>query len=202
MRNTGKCEVRTIYDVESITAYAKRKLRRLIISAIALSVLFIASVTAIILYSRILPVFICGIILSCTSASCLGRLLHSVRTEDYTSVCGEIADVHKEIKIVRTTLVGGINPFGPRKYDKYNKEEVRLEICIQGDEEIRGYFMTETTEEHAAYYEARGEAMHMWGTRFPVRLSTDDEKWLCPICGEFNSRDKKHCMSCGIKAIK
>ena len=202
MRNTDTCEDRTIYDVESITAYAKRKLRRLIISAIALSILFIASVLAIIFYSRILPVFICGIFLACTSAACLGRLWHSVRTEDYTSVCGEIADVHKEIKIVRTTLGGGINLFGPRKYDKYNKEEVRLEICIQGDEEIRGYFMTETTEEHAAYYEERGAAMHIWGTRFPVRLDCDGERWLCPICGELNSRDKKHCAACGIKAIK
>ncbi len=203
MRNTDEYNGRTIYDVESITAYAKRRLRTIIISLSLYTLLLAASVIAIILYGSYLAVFIIAVTLICISTLMLGRTIKIIKLQDYTYVLGDIANVHKEIKTVRTTLGGGINLFGPRKYDKYNKEQVRLEICIRSEGEIHGYFMTETNEEHAAYYEAAyGEAMHIWGTRFPVRINTDEEAWLCPICGEFNSRDTKHCTSCGIKAIK
>ena len=98
--------------------------------------------------------------------------------------------------------VGGINPFGTRKYDSYSKNEIRLEVFIQKGEDVHGCFLKDVVEEHADYYEAKGKAMHIWGTHFPVKLEIGKEKWLCPLCGKFNANEEKTCEKCKKKILK
>ena len=203
MKDITSSDMHTAYDSAAIIARSKGKLRALIIALILYSLLFTAAILAIIFHSRILPVFICSILLACTSAARLWKLAQVIHTSDYTAISGRIAKVHKEIKTVRTTLGGGINLFGPRKYDTYNKEDLRLEIFIEDKNgNVRGYYLRWATKEHEKYYESGGEATHIWGTRFPVKANSNCEKWLCPICGEFNSPHEKICAGCGVKAIK
>ena len=171
-----------IYDVEGLVAESKKNLRNSIVKISISAVVLTLSILAIIFFGSYMLVFIGGIVLACVSAFMCYKWVKQISFADYSSACGEIADVHKDVKIVDTKVVGGIG-FGPRKYDSYNKSEVRLGVFIKNGEQVRGYFFNDGTEEHAKYYEAKGEAIHIWGTRFPVKLEIGNEKWLCPVCG-------------------
>ena len=190
-----------IYDVEGLAAKAKKNLRNSIVKIIVAAVILTLSILAIVFFSSYMLVFIGGIVLACVSAFMCYKMVKQISFTDYSSACGEIEDVHKEIKIVDTKIVGGIG-FGPRKYDSYNKREVRLGVFIKNGEQVRGYFFNDGTEEHAKYYDAKGQAIHIWGTHFPVKLDIGKEKWLCPICGEFNASEEKICVNCKEKILK
>ena len=195
-------ELNTPYDIVGLVEDAKKNLRSFIVQIAICGVLLILSILAIIFFGSYMLVFIGGIVLACVSAFSISKLIKKFSFADYSSARGEIVDVHKEIKIVRTTKVGGINPFGVRRYDHDGKTEVRLGVFIQEGEQVRGCFFNDGTEEHAKYYEAKGEAIHIWGTHFPVKLEIGAEKWLCPICGEFNSHEEKYCARCKRKILK
>lgn len=190
-----------VYDVDGLVAEAKKDLRSSIVKISVAAVVLTLSILAIIFFGSYMLVFIGGIVLACVSAFMCYKWVKKISFADYSSACGEIEDVHKEIKIVDTKIVGGIG-FGPRKYDSYNKSEVRLGVFIKNGEEVRGYFFNDGTEEHAKYYEAKGEAIHIWGTHFPVKLEIEGDKWLCPVCGEFNASEVKSCKRCKRKILK
>ena len=197
MKNNGNL----VYDVDGLVAEAKKDLRNSVVKIGIAAVVLTLSILAIIFFGSYMLVFIGGIVLACVSASMCYKLVKQISFADYSSACGEIANVHKEIKIVDTKIVGSIG-FGPRKYDSYNKSEVRLGVFIKNGEQVRGYFFNDGTEEHAKYYEAKGEAIHIWGTHFPVKLEISGDKWLCPVCGEFNSNEEKTCTRCKKKILK
>ena len=190
-----------VYDVDGLVAEAKKDLRNSIVKIGIAVVVLTLSILAIIFFGSYMLVFIGGIVLACIAAFLCYKLVKQISFADYSSACGEIADVHKDVKIVDTKIVGGIG-FGPRKYDSYKKSEVRLGVFIKNGEEVRGYFFNDGTEEHAKYYEAKGEAIHIWGTHFPVRLEIGNDKWLCPVCGEFNANEEKTCTRCKKKILK
>ena len=194
-------ELNTPYDIVGLVEDAKKNLCRFIIQTAIYSVLLILSVLAIIFFGSYMLVFIGGIVLACVSAFSISKLIKKFSFVDYSSARGEIVDVHKEIKIVRTTKVGGINPFGVRRYDHDGKTEVRLGVFIQEGEQVRGCFFNDGTEEHAKYYDAKGQAIHIWGTHFPVKLEIEGDKWLCPVCGEFNASEEKSCKRCKKKVL-
>ena len=195
-------ELNTPYDIVGLVEDAKKNLRSFIVQIAICGVLLILSILAIIFFGSYMLVFIGGIVLACVSAFSISKLIKKFSFADYSSARGEIVDVHKEIKIVRTTKVGGINPFGVRRYDHDGKTEVRLGVFIQEGEQVRGCFFNDGTEEHAKYYDAKGQAIHIWGTHFPVKLDIGKEKWLCPICGEFTPIEEKSCSRCKKKIIK
>ena len=190
-----------VYDVDSLVAEAKKDLRNSIVKIGITAVILTLSILAIIFFGSYILVFISGIVLACVSTFMCYKWVKQISFADYSSACGEIVDVHKEIKTVRTTKVGGINPFGVRRYDHDGKNEVRLGVFIQEGEQVRGCFFNDGTEEHAKYYEAKGEAVHIWGTHFPVKLEIAGDKWLCPVCGEFNASEEKSCKRCKKKVL-
>ena len=190
-----------VYDVDGLVAEAKKNLRNSIVKIGIAAVVLTLSILAIIFFGSYMLMFIGGIILACVSAFLCYKWVKQITFADYSSACGEIADVHKDVKIVDTKIVGGIG-FGPRKYDSYKKSEVRLGVFIKNGEEVRGYFFNDGTEEHAKYYETKGEAIHIWGTHFPVRLEIAGDKWLCPVCGEFNASEEKTCTRCKKKILR
>ena len=190
-----------VYDIDGLVAEAKKNLRNSIVKIGIAAVVLTLSILAIIFFGSYMLMFIGGIILACVSAFLCYKWVKQITFADYSSACGEIADVHKDVKIVDTKIVGGIG-FGPRKYDSYKKSEVRLGVFIKNGEEVRGYFFNDGTEEHAKYYETKGEAIHIWGTHFPVKLEISGDKWLCPVCGEFNASEEKTCTRCKKKILR
>lgn len=196
MKNNDKL----VYDVDGLVTEAKKNLCNSIVKISVTAVVLVLSILAVVFFGSNMLVFIGGIALACVSAFTCYKRVRQIKFADYSSACGEIADVHKDVKIVDTKIVGGIG-FGPRKYDSYKKSEVRLGVFIKNGEEVRGYFFNDGTEEHAKYYEAKGEAIHIWGTHFPVRLEIEGDKWLCPVCGEFNASEEKTCTRCKKKIL-
>ena len=196
-----KNNVDLVYDVDGLVAKAKKDLRNSIVKISIAAVILTLSILAIVFFGSYMLVFISGIVLACVSAFMCHKCMKQIKFLNFSSAYGEIADVHKDVKIVDTKFVGSIG-LGPRKYDHYNKSEVRLGVFIKNGEEVRGYFFNDGTEEHAKYYEAKGEAIHIWGTHFPVRLEIAGDKWLCPVCGEFNSNEEKTCTRCKRKILK
>ena len=185
------------YDIEGLIAESRASLLKFVVKMIAFSLLILLSIFMIILYGSYVAVFACGILVAGVCLFLLFKLIRKFNVSDYSSISGKVTHVHKEIKTVDTMSVGGINPFGTRRYDSYKRDEIRLSIFIENENAVRVYHLKGATEEHLSYYESAGEVMHIWGTHFPVILSPNDEKWLCPVCGRFNKAEDKACSECG-----
>ncbi len=192
----------TPYDLVGLVSAAKKDLQRWIMQIIVYSLSLVLSVLAIVFYGTHLIVFIIGIIVFCAAVLLLFKAVRKINLSDYSHCLGEAIKVHKEIKIVDTKSVGGINMFGVRKYDTYQHDEIRLTVFMRDGECAKSYYLRGVTEEHARYYEAKGKLIHIWGTHFPVRLEIADDEWLCPCCGEFNANEERVCTRCARKIIK
>ena len=192
----------TIYDVDSIVTSAKKNLFKFIFIVILDFAICIACGRTAYVYSEItmIPV-ICLCVLLISYVVCM-KILKKLRLTDYKKATGMIVNVHKEVKTIDTKAVGGLNIFGFRKYDSYAKDEIRLTVFIDNKESVTGFYLENVTEKHVKYYESHGESIHIWGTRFPVKTNIENNQWLCPVCGEFNSEEEKVCSGCKIKILK
>lgn len=185
------------YDLQSIQRSAGRTFRICVSLTATFAALLLMSAAALIFYGKQPAVFIISAIILCASAAILAKQLRELGRIDRSLAYGEIVDVHKEVKAVSTTSVGGVNPFGMRRYDSYKREDTRLTVSIrEGDDDVFVYYLNGVTADHVEYYEAAGKALHIPGTRFPLRLNVEDDVYLCPFCGEFNTGTAKTCSSC------
>lgn len=190
-----------LYDIDMIVTIAKQNLINTIIQILVCITTTALSILAIIFYGSYIAVFICGAAITCSSIILLIKSLRKIRLADYRSINGEIVNVHKDIKIVSTISIGGLG-LRTRKYDTYKKDEIRLCVFIKENETINGHYLNGVTDEHVKYYEAMGKAIHIRGTHFPIRLGVEDERWLCPFCGEFNEKSEKSCANCNRRTLK
>ena len=196
-----KNDANLVYDLDSLVTEAKKDLRNSIVKISIAAVVLTLSILAIVFFGSYMLVFIGGIILACVSAVMCYKLVKQIAFFDYSSTCGEIADVFKESTTVRS-ITGGYGMYVTRKYDAFAKAAIRLTVSLKNENDVRSYILEGVTEEHSNYYEAKGEAIHIWGTHFPVKLEIGKEKWLCPVCGEFNPNEEKTCTRCKKKIVK
>ena len=190
-----------VYDIDGLVAESKKNLRNSIVKISISAVVLTLSILAIVFFGSYMLVFISGIVLACVSAFMCYKWVKQIAFSDYSSTCGEIADVFKESTTVRS-ITGGYGMYVTRKYDAFAKAAIRLTVSLKNENEVHSYVLERVTEEHSNYYESKGEAIHIWGTRFPVRLEIGNDKWLCPVCGEFNPNEEKTCSRCKKKIIK
>ena len=190
-----------VYDVDGLVAEAKKNLRNSIVKISIAAIVLTLSILTVVLFGSYMLVFIGGIVLACVSVFMCYKCVKQIVFADYSSTCGEIADIFRESTTVRS-ITGGYGMYVTRKYDAFAKAAIRLTVSLKYDNDVRSYILEEVTEEHSNYYEAKGEAIHIWGTHFPVRLEIGSDKWLCPVCGEFNANEEKICNRCKKKIIK
>jgi len=190
------------YDEESILRYAKGRFKKKVVFSSVYLFLFVAFAFLAIWFNGYPAVFIGGGAVSIVFGIMLTKQLAGFSFYDYSQISGEIEKFHKDIKAVSTTSVGGVGFGTRRQYDSYKIDEMRLALIIKNSEERRIYRIKRTSESHAKYYEQGGDAVHFWGTRYPVRLDTSDERALCPICGEFNIIGETYCARCNNKILK
>ncbi len=193
---------KTEYDIEGISEAAKRLFKRRVTFMVAYFLALAVSVFLTVWLNVYLAVFIIGVMLSLMFGVLFIRQFRGFSPFDYSEIVGNIVRFHKVVKVVSTTSVGGVGFGTRRKYDSYKRDEMRLVISIGDGKRKCTYRPKRTSETHARYYEERGRAFHIWGTRYPVRLEANGETLLCPLCGEFNSRDVKHCLRCKNKILK
>ena len=195
-----KNDANLVYDIDGLVAESKKNLRNSIVKISISAVVLTLSILAIVFFGSYMLVFISGIVLACVSAFMCYKWVKQIAFSDYSSACGEIADVFKESTTVRS-ITGGYGMYVTRKYDAFAKAAIRLAVSLKNENEVHSYILEGVTEEHSNYYEAKGEAIHIWGTHFPVKLEIGKEKWLCPVCGEFNPNEEKTCTRCKKKIL-
>ena len=193
--------VNTNYDLDVLISSAKKSLKNTIVLLVVYALLLIASVLAIILWGDIFPIFIIAAASAVAILFLAAKKFKGLEYQDYKTMHGEIADVLKE-STTKRSITGGYGMYVTRKYDAFAKEAIKLTVSVRSLDSVHSYELNRVTEEHLKYYEAKGEAIHIWGTHFPVKLEIGAEKWLCPICGEFNTNEKKICERCKKKVIK
>ena len=194
-------EIDTDYDVEFLIFSAKKNLNKSLLMLGLYSVILAVSVLSVIFWGSCVPIFVIGIVATCVCAFLILKRLKAIRISDFKTSQGEIVDVLKESTTVRS-ITGGYGMYVTRKYDAFSKAAIRLTISIKNNDEIHSYMLDGVTEEHAQYYEQKGDAIHIYGTHFPVKIDIDHGNWLCPVCGEFNSSGEKTCTRCKRKILK
>lgn len=194
-------EIDTDYDVEFLIFSAKKNLNKSLLMLGLYSVILAVSVLSVIFWGSCVPIFVIGIVATCVCAFLILKRLKAIRISDFKTSQGEIVDVLKESTTVRS-ITGGYGMYVTRKYDAFAKAAIRLTISIKNNDEIHSYMLDGVTEEHAQYYEQKGDAIHIYGTHFPVKIDIDHGNWLCPVCGEFNSSGEKTCTRCKRKILK
>lgn len=193
---------KTDYDILAVLEVARRRFKVKIIKLAVYFLLFSASVFLAVWFNSSPAAFIGGAAVGLVFAILLSGQLKGFSWHDYSEISGEIEKFHKDVKVVSTTSVGGVGFGTRRQYDSYKRDEMRLVIKICDGKRTCTYRPKNTSEAHARYYEKKGQAMHIFGTRYPVMIETSGENWLCPICGAFNSIDEKNCDRCGNKILK
>ena len=188
------------YDLQGITELSKKQVGKIVLQISLWTLFLVLSILAIVLFGEYLWVFIIGITLACISAFMCAKQFRKISFIDCSIAQGEIADVLKESTTVRS-ITGGYGMYVTRKYDAFAKAAIRLTISLKNEDDVHSYVLEGVTEEHSKYYEAKGEAIHICGTHFPVKLEIGNDKWLCPICGEFNANKEKICSRCKKKII-
>lgn len=194
-------ELDTDYDIELLVSSAKKSLKKSLLMLGLYSFILAISVLAVIFWRSYIPVFVIGVISACVFAFLILKRLKTVSFSDFKTSHGEIVDVLKESTTVRS-ITGGYGMYVTRKYDAFAKEAIRLTVSIKSNDEIHSYILHGITEEHEKYYAQKGDAVHIYGTHFPIKLDIDQGKWLCPVCGEFNIGGEKTCINCKEKVIK
>ena len=194
-------ELDTDYDIELLVSSAKKSLKKSLLMLGLYSFILAISVLAVIFWGSYIPVFVIGVISACVFAFLILKRLKTVSFSDFKTSHGEIVDVLKESTTVRS-ITGGYGMYVTRKYDAFAKEAIRLTVSIKSNDEIHSYILDGITEEHEKYYAQKGDAVHIYGTHFPIKLDIDQGKWLCPVCGEFNIGGEKTCINCKEKVIK
>ena len=188
------------YDLQGITELSKKRVGKIVLQISLYTVFLVLSILAVVLLGEYLWVFIIGIAVACISAFMCAKQFRKISFLDCSISQGEIADVLKESTTVRS-ITGGYGMYVTRKYDAFAKAAIRLTVSLKNEDEVYSYVLEGVTEEHSKYYEAKGEAIHIWGTHFPVKLEIGNDKWLCPVCGEFNANEEKNCARCKKKII-
>lgn len=197
----NKNTIITPYDVEGITELSKKRLGKIVLQISFYTLFLVLSILAIVLLGEYLWVFIIGIAVACISAFMCAKQFRKISFSDCSIAQGEIADVLKESTTVRS-ITGGYGMYVTRKYDAFAKAAIRLTVSLKNEDEVHSYVLDGVTEEHAKYYDAKGKAIHIWGTHFPVKLEIGNDKWLCPVCGDFNANEEKTCTRCKKKILK
>ena len=194
-------ELDTDYDVERLVSSAKKRLNKSLLMIGLYFVIFVVLVLTVIFWGSYIPVFVIGIIADCVFAFLISKQLKTIEFSSFKTSRGEIVNILKESTTDRS-ITGGYGMYVTREYDAFAKAAIRLTVSIKNNDKIHSYTLNGVTEEHVDYYEAGGEAIHIWGTRFPVKLEIDTDKWLCPACGEFNANEEKSCVRCKMKILK
>ena len=194
-------ELDTDYDVELLVSSAKKHLNNSLLLLGLYAVILVVSVLAVIFWGSYIPVFVIGIIAACVFAFLILKRLKTISFSDLKTSHGEIVDVLKESTTVRS-ITGGYGMYVTRKYDAFAKAAIRLTVSIKNGNDVHSYVLDGVAEDHLKYYESKGDIVHIYGTHFPVKLDIGQDRWLCPVCGEFNTGGEKNCINCKEKVIK
>lgn len=193
--------IKTEYDLESLGRVSRRALAFHILILTISSLVLVLCAVVIILHGSRLVVFLTALAATIVAVLGIWCECRSTRVGRVGDFSGTVRGAYVEMKSIRSTAGWDIGLF-KRRYDHYRREELRAEVVVENDECAVMYKLHGVSPKHAEYYTEGSEVVHVSGARFPVKCEIDGDEYLCPICGEFNSREDKVCRGCGVKALK
>lgn len=193
--------IETEYDLEAVRRTSRRALAFHVLCLSLSACVLVLSAIVIILEGSHLAVFLTAIAAMIISAVGIWYQLRTSRVGRSGDFVGTVRGTEVELKSLRSTAGWDIGLF-KRKYDHYRREELRVGVVLENADGAVMYRLLGVSQKHAEYYKEGDEVVHISGARFPVKIASDGGEYLCPICGEFNSRESKCCRCCGTHALK
>lgn len=194
-------EIKTEYDLEAIGRASRRALAFHVLCLSLSACVMILSCVIIILHGSNLAVFLTALAAIIISAVGIWYQLRTSRIGRLGDFVGTVRGVEVELKSLRSTAGWDIGLF-KRKYDHYRREELRVGVVVENEDGAVMYKLWGVSQKHAEYYKEGDEVVHVSGARFPVKTSQGGGEYLCPLCGEFNSREHECCNGCGARILK
>ncbi len=182
-----------VYDADGISNRARTRMKNTVSVFFIFAAILIAALLLLLFNDDNIYLFILSVVLICISFIVLFKQLNALKKLNYQGFDGVIKKVVKETTNERS-YAGSVG-LVRRKYDHYNKASIRLTLFIEDSEDIHPIVLNSVSEEHVNYYEELGGAMLIFGTTYPVKCEVNPERWLCPICGSFNSAGTE-CREC------
>ena len=189
------------YDVESVEKTMKHGVLCLVLKAVFYVLLIVLSATSAILFSKNAPLFVASVSVLIISSLLLFSEKKKAKFGKRGTSVGKVCDVDLSVGTSFGMLTMGYGGAVRKRYEKYKRDSHVFTVFVDEGGTVCYYRLPDVSNKLDTYYKAGDEVLHISGTRFPVKADFDD-RWLCPICGEFNSSDDKICRICKKKILK
>ena len=187
--------MKTRYDVDCIE---KKQKQEMFCSALWLvfGFLLLLSSTISIFTKGENPIwFVISGLCAITSLVLLFREKKNAKFGKLKRVFGTVKKVHLKVGSSNGLLTTSYSGNYRARYSSYGRDIHAFTIYIDDGKRVRSYTIKDTARAFDSYYEIGDEVLHIGGTRYPVKPEFSD-RWLCPICGEFNPENECVCKKC------
>lgn len=188
------------YDVRVVSRVAKTRFFTSLLLSVLLALISIASIVSIIIYGKNPLIFALSAAILVLSLYFFKKVARRVDLHSLNTFVGKISDIDVQIRTVRQ-IAGGVG-LHSRQYDNYKREETDVGVYIDEGDRITSYYVQNVTAKQVEYYRNNNEVIHLFATRFPVKLGLYTEDWTCPTCKEKNPGDEDNCINCRCRRKK
>ena len=189
------------YAVEEIVKKQKQEIFCSTLWSLFAFLLLVSSVGAIFAKGSDLIWFIISAMCAITSLVILYKEKKNARFGRLKTVRGTVKKVHLRVGAKTGILTASYSGFHRARYSNYGRDVHIFTVYVDDGHRVRSYTIKDTAKAFDKYYEIGDEVLHIGGTRFPVKPDFHD-RWLCPICGEFNAEDECACKNCKSYILK
>lgn len=183
------------YDVEYIEKKQKQELFCSVLWFAFGVLLLVASVIAIFAKGENPIWFVISGLCAITSLVLLFREKRNAKFGKAKTVFGTVKKAHLKVGGSNGILTASYSGTHRARYSNYGRDIHSFTIYVDDGKSVHSYSIKDTSRAFDKYYEIGDKVLHIGGTRFPVKPEFSD-RWLCPICGEFNSENDCACKSC------
>ena len=193
--------MKTRYDIGGIEKKQKQEMFCSALWFVFDLLLLIASITSIFTKGENPVWFVISGLCAITSLALLFREKKNAKFGRLKTVRGTVKKVHLRVGAKTGILTASYSGFHRARYSNYGRDVHIFTVYVDDGHRVRSYTIKDTAKAFDKYYEIGDEVLHIGGTRFPVKPDFHD-RWLCPICGEFNAKDECACKNCKSYILK
>lgn len=191
----------TRYDVDHIEKKQKQEIFCSALWFVFGVLLLVASIVSIFVGGKNPVLFVISCLCAITSLVLLFREKKNAKYGKLKTVHGTVKKVHLKVSGSNGILTTGYSGTYRARYSNYGRDIHSFTIYVDDGKRVRSYAIKDTAKAFDKYYEIGDEVLHIGGTRFPVKPKFSD-RWLCPICGEFNEDGECACKGCKQLVLK
>ena len=187
--------MKTRYDIGGIEKKQKQEMFCSALWFVFDLLLLAASITSIFTKGENPVWFVISGLCAITSLALLFREKKNAKFGNPKTVFGTVKRVHLKVGSSNGILTTSYSGNYRARYSSYGRDIHAFTIYVDDGNKMRHYTIKDTARTFDNYYEIGDEVLHIGGTRYPVKPEFSD-RWLCPICGEFNTEAERTCKKC------